>query len=271
MAKEEKRILTPEEKKREKEILDKEKEERANIEKIKKGKEKRRKLKEKKLKLEQKKEIKRIKSLVRLPYRIHFQVTLLATMFSVIFLFFWLDLDLKDTIIYLFLIFTFFYFGIGMLMVGVFFMLGEDKKREYFEHRRLESERLAMEERIRLDEENLKLQELERDIAEMKNDTIRTKELESSHKSIDALPSSSNLSDEDIENMDFPQPLMLSESSEAIDDDFINSLDEPDIYNYINSDLSVNMPEDEDFASHSMETPNYFEEIMSPDYNPNNK
>ncbi len=269
MAKEDKKILTPEEKKREKEQLEKEKQEKANIEKIKKEKEKRRKLKEKKLKLEQKKEIKRIKTLVRLPYRIHFQVTLLATMFSVIFLFFWLDLALKDAIIYLFLIFTFFYFGIGMLMVGVFFMLGEDKKREYLEHKRLEDERLAMEEKIRLDEEHFKLQELERDIAEKKNDTIRTKELQSS-QTYDALSNNANLSDEDIDNLDFSKPLMLGETAESLDNDFMNSLDDSDIDSYIDSEMAAEIPMgDDDLANSPMAISDYFDEIMSPDYNPN--
>lgn len=267
MAKEEKKILTPEEKKREKEMLDKEKLEKAEIDKIRKEKERKRKVKEKKAKEDQQKEVKRIKTLVKLPFKLLLQVSLLVTMFSTIILFFWLELDLKSTMIYLFFIFTFFYFGLGSLMVAIFYMIGEDKKREMIEMQRIEAERLAVEEAKRQLEEASKLQELERDIAEMKNDSLKAQELLPEKGLENAIIEPPSSMDE-LEDQ-FSSPFMLGESAESLSNEFHNGIDDMNIDSIIESEMAKSAMKNEKDGNSDFNDMSYFDEIMAPDYTPN--
>lgn len=165
MAKEEKKQLTPEEKKREKERLEKEAQENKEIENLKKEKEKKQKRKQLRAKKKQKEEIKRIKNLINLPFKLHLQISLLITLFAFIIIFFWIELDVQRTLLYTFFIFSILYFGVGLIMVSTIFLISEDKKKELEEMRRLEAEIKADEEKQREDEELAKLEEIERDIA----------------------------------------------------------------------------------------------------------
>lgn len=255
MAKEENKILTPEEKKREKELQQKEKEEKALIAKMQKEKERKRKLKEKRLKEERKQEIKRIKNLINLPFKLLLQISLLATMFMSVILYFWMELDLKTTLIYLFLIFTLFYFGIGIIMVAAVLMLSEDKKRELEEIKRIEKEKEEIEAQRLREAEEAKLQILERDLAAMKENERKNQELlTSSKQDIKQIPTTKqNIEDSEPENL--PQELLENESEQF-------SL--PETSMSINEDLSDfgSINNREDNISANNEEFDYLNEIM---------
>lgn len=259
MANEEKKILTPEEKKREKELLEKEKAEKAQIDKMQKEKEKRRKMKEKRLKDEKKREIKRIKTLVNLPFKLLLHVSLLITMFLTIILYFWIELDLKTTLLYLFFIFSFIYFGVGGIMVAAFYLLSEDRKREMLEIKRLEQEKIEQEELKRIEEEELKLNELERDIAEKKNDSLKAKELLPELTEMNSQQSTNNVS----EVYDESSPLMLEESAFSLPDDF----DDAGLNDFLADEPAT--IEASPQANNEMNEMSYFEEIMSPEFEAN--
>lgn len=225
MAKEESKILSPEEQKREKELKQKEKEEKALIAKMQKEKEQKRKLKEKRIKEERKQEIKRIKTLINLPFKLLLHLSLLATMMMSIILYFWLELDLKTTLIYLFLIFTFFYFGIGIIMVAAVLMISEDKKKELEELQRIEREREEIETQRLREAEEAKLQILERDLASMRSNEQKGPEMLASMQEAKQIPpvnqnESESITDE-MSNLieDSNEQFSLPETSISINED----------------------------------------------------
>ncbi len=257
MASEEKKILTPEEKKREKELLEKEKAEKARIDKMQKEKAHRRKLKEKRLKAEKKREIKRIKTLVNLPFKLLLHISLLITMFLAIVLYFWIELDIKTTLLYLFFIFSLVYFGVGGVMVAVFYLLGEDRKKELEEARRLEQQALQLEEQRLLQEEALKLSEIERDIAERKSGSMKSKELLPEQ----AMPESIPDSGEELE------PRLLGESAPSLSDPFNQDFSE--MYpNDLAEEQAMPIGSGEPHAE-ELSAAEYFDEIMSPNFETN--
>lgn len=158
MAKE-KKILSPEEKKREQERIDREKREK----KIQKQrlKEKERKKKEREVRKRQKErsEMKRIKNIINLPFKLLLQVTFLVTSMSFIMIYFGTNTPLVNTIFYCFLIFTLIYLGGGSIMVGVFWMVSLEKEKEMMELRRVEEEQKRMEEENRVIEEKRREEE----------------------------------------------------------------------------------------------------------------
>lgn len=146
-------------------LTDAEKAEIAEIEKLKKEKLRKAKLREKKAKVQQKKEIKRIKATINFPIKLHFNITMLVTLFSFIFFYFVLELEIGPTLLLLFTVFTFMYLIVGGIGVAVFYMISRDKEQELREQLRMEVEHRINEER-RLEREELeRLEEIERDIA----------------------------------------------------------------------------------------------------------
>lgn len=131
--------LTPEQKQREKERIDREKKEEAELKKKLEVKLKKKKDKEKRIAIKKKKEVKRVKSLINLPFRLHLQISLLITFLSSIIMFFGIELEALKTIYLSFIIFTIFYLGTGIVMVGLFFLISEEKLAEEEELKRIES------------------------------------------------------------------------------------------------------------------------------------
>ncbi len=261
MAREDKNILNTDDRQRAKEIAEKDKHEKEEIEKLRKEKEKKRRLKEKKANSEQKVEIKRIKSLVKLPFRLLLQVSSLLTLISMIVLIFLIELDVTTSLVYMFFIFTSVYLGLGSIMIGVFYMLGEDKKREMIEAKRLVVEQSLIEEQKRINEQEAKLAEIEKDIRERKSDTTKAKELlpeTSKYRGTGYDSDANDLSDE------IPLPLMLEDSAASLDEQFGNKTFEPDLEDYISTEMA-SMPLDDDIPA---EDKDYFDEILSPDFKP---
>lgn len=270
MAKDEKTILTPEEKKLEKELLEKDKKEKAEIDRMQKEKLKKKQHKIKKAKAEVKVETKRINKLVNLPFKLLLQVSLLATMFASIFLFFWLELDLKTSLLYTFLIFSLFYLGLGSIMIAVFFMIGEDKKRELEESKRLNEEKKQGEEKQRQLDEEAKLSEIEREIAEKKTNSIRSKELTANQIDDELMgdPFATELVSDPV------NPFMLEDSSPTLDYDFNENFDsmlsndlEKEFAN--SAQLSKDEETDDSDEDSGFNELSYFDEIMSPEFNQN--
>jgi len=259
MAKDDNKILTPEDKKREKELQAKEKEEKALIAKMQKEKERKRKLKEKRLKEQRKEEIKRIKTLINLPFKLLLHISLFITMFMLIILFFWLELDIKTALIHMFLIFTAFYFGIGIVMVAAVLMLSEDKKKELEELQRIEKEKEEIEAQRLRDAEEAKLQILERDLAAMKRNDQKSQELlQSNQKETKQIPPIDQTANQNIINEDLDlistneEQFTLPEASSSINDDL----------NQFNFDNELSEEKLSDNISENPENFDYFKEII---------
>lgn len=107
-------------------------------------------------------EKKRIKALKGLPYKILNMVTFMISMFTIIFVFFLLDLGIKVTALVLFAIFTIIYFVIGSIMVGVFYLISENRQRTLAMQLEEAKNRLLVEEQIRSENSVRKKLEAER-------------------------------------------------------------------------------------------------------------
>jgi hypothetical protein len=94
----------------------------------------------------------RIKSLKRLPYKILNYISFFTSMFIIIFFFFILNIGIAATALVLFAAFTVTYFLIGVLMIGVAYMVSENKQREAMLKLEEEKNRLLIEEKIRSEE-----------------------------------------------------------------------------------------------------------------------
>ena len=111
-----------------------------------KEREQRQKRRKKKMLKLQKKEQKRIKWLVNLPFMTLFKVSILFTFLSFIFFHFWSGQDIFYSILNSFFIFTLLYLGMGIIMLGIFFLLSIDKEHELKEEIRHEQSRMQEEE-----------------------------------------------------------------------------------------------------------------------------
>ncbi len=135
-----------------------------------------RKLKEKKAKEKQKTEIKRIKTLINLPFKVIVNISIIAALLSFLITFFILNKDTISTLITSFLVFTVLYLGIGAIIVGFFIMLSIDKEKELneieaeIERQRLEEEKKKQEEELR------ELESIEKEIANSRFQTDRAKQ-----------------------------------------------------------------------------------------------
>lgn len=138
-------FLTAEQKLREKERVEREKKEEDELKKRLDEKQKKKKEKEKRLEEKKKQEQKRIKKLINLPFKLHIQVSLLVTILSFIILFFGIELEALKSIYYTFLIFVSFYLGTGLVMVGVFFLISEEKIAEIAEIKKMEETNKVLE------------------------------------------------------------------------------------------------------------------------------
>lgn len=226
--------LTPEQEKREKEKKEREKKEEEELKK--KLEEKLKLKKEKEIRIAKKKKVeqKRIKKIVNFPFKLLTQITLLISGMSFILLFFGMEKTMLDTIYYTFLIFTMVYIGAGGVMVGIFFLISQDKLAEMEELKKLEQLQ-SEQEKAKEVQEIERMAEIEREIAAKK---IATKRLLEASKAEHANHDISAMSENDyinsvmnentssaIENTSEPSHSMddfdsSSMSNTSFDDDF---------------------------------------------------
>lgn len=190
MAKEKKIDPKEEEKLREKERLEREKKEEAELKKKHEEKQKKKKEKEKRMLAKQKKEAKRVKTMINLPFKLLGQISLLITTLAFIIMYFGIEKPLNDTVFNSFMIFTALYLGVGVIMVGLFLLISQDKLAEAEELRIMEAER-ALKEKKAEEDELAQMVELEKEIAakKMAGKSIRddrNKEMELLGETVDA-------------------------------------------------------------------------------------
>lgn len=190
MAKDKKIDPKEEEKNREKERLEREKKEEAELKKKHEEKQKKKKEKEKRMLIKQKKEAKRVKTMINLPFKLLGQISLLITTLAFIIMFFGIEKPLNDTVFNSFMIFTALYLGVGVIMVGLFLLVSQDKLAEAEELRIMEAER-ALKEKKAEEDELAQMVELEKEIAakKMAGKSIRddrNKEMELLGETVDA-------------------------------------------------------------------------------------
>ncbi|MCX6147945.1 MAG: hypothetical protein NTW25_11970 [Candidatus Kapabacteria bacterium] len=215
MAKDANKQLTPEQLKAEQERLAREKKEEEELKKKHAEKVKKRKEKIARKKKEHKKETQRVKSLINLPFKLLLQISVLITTLCFITLFFGMSKDIGSTVLYSFFVFVLLYVGIGSIMVGMFFLVSEDKIVEMEELKKLEKERMLIE-KSKEEEELAHMIELEKEIASKRlagkslreespeiffqgNDDSNNSELDYISSSYISKDGSSNLNEDDID------------------------------------------------------------------------
>lgn len=211
-------FLTAEQKLREKERLEREKKEEEELKKRLDEKQKKKKEKEKRLELKKKQEQKRIKKLINLPFKLHIQVSLLVTTLSFIILFFGLELEPLRSIYYTFLIFVSFYLGTGLVMVGVFFLISEEKIAEMEEIKKME-ETNKVQEKTKREIEMEEMAQIDKEIEARK--LLNRQFLEGNSDITDNSIDSNNLNEDDFINDSIKNQTPMFD----LDDDANNSLD----------------------------------------------
>ncbi len=256
--KEKKKVLTPDEQKAEQERLAREKKEEDELKKKHAEKIKLKKEKAARIKKKHKKEEKRVKSLINLPFKLLSQISLLITLFCFITLFFGLNKPINDTILYSFFVFILLYVGIGTIMVGMFFLVSEDKIVEMEEMKKVELERLKME-KTKEEEELAHMVELEKEITSKK---LAGKFLRENSPEI-YFNDNEDFSDNSSMNsdLDFISSGIDSKSSENSDDIDLNEQQ----FMYSENDLNPYGEEEELFGSNSNQ--DLFELEMSKEEN----
>jgi len=111
------------------------------------------------------KEEKRIKDIINLPFKILSISAFILTLLSFIVFYFWMNIDLKYSLLYAFYIFCILYLGVGIVIASIFFIISSNKKHELEEEIRMEEEKRMEEDRKREEEETAELEALEREIA----------------------------------------------------------------------------------------------------------
>lgn len=150
MAKQQKEKLSPEEKALEKERLERIRKEERDLKIKVRAKAKRKKERERRVAIKEKNEERRIRKIVRFPFKILFQAALLFTLLTFIVLYFGSSTEVYRALYLSFIIFTSLYLGIGLIMTGVIYFVSQEKliekKRQKREDEAKEKERLAQEE-----------------------------------------------------------------------------------------------------------------------------
>ena len=134
-------------KKRLQEKQERDKAEKKANEQKRKEKEAKRKEKQKRIKLKEKKEIARIKILMDFPYNFLFQISAIIAIITFILLFFVNSYTLISSLVYAFFVFTGIYMSVGLVMIAVFFVISEHKKKEMEELRKKSEEEKLLNEK----------------------------------------------------------------------------------------------------------------------------
>lgn len=130
----------------------------------------------KKAKEKQRNEIKRIKTLINLPFKVIINISIIATLLSFLITYFILNTDPISTVLTSFFVFTAIYLGIGIVIVGFFLLLSYDKEKEMREYEAEQKRLQEEEERKRQEEEMRELESIEKEIAASRFRTDRAKQ-----------------------------------------------------------------------------------------------
>lgn len=85
-------------------------------------------------------EKKRIKSYLQFPFKMLFNTSLLISLIFLVYRYYWQNVDIYRSIVNFFIIFSALYLGFGSIMVTVFFVLAERKRKDNDLLKRLEEE-----------------------------------------------------------------------------------------------------------------------------------
>jgi len=168
-------------------------------------------------------ERKRIKELIRFPFKLLFQASLLFSLLFFIILYFGQDWTLEKSVFSSFLLFTALYLGIGVIIVAITLVVSEKKKKELEEQKSIEAEQAKENEEKKIQ----KLTKLETDIKEAER--RRSEELQRFREQKEAAEKASQYNpEEDIANMTFsPAAMEINDMSGNIpaDEFFDESID----------------------------------------------
>jgi uncharacterized membrane protein YcjF (UPF0283 family) len=132
---------------------EREKKEKQEYDQKRKEKEKKKQARQKTLQRNVKKEQKRIKEAINFPFKILFQAGLsIASVFFIV-EYFGRGKELYKAMFNSFLLFTAVYLGVGVLMITIFYVMAESKKREKEEQKHLEEENKAKDEQFMLEQQ----------------------------------------------------------------------------------------------------------------------
>lgn len=112
---------------------------------------------------------KRINTIVKMPFKILLNSTFFISLMAFIFIYFWLEVELFQTLIYVFFIFTAIYLSVGLTMAYYYYMLSEDKIKELNEKILEDQRRKEEEEKHRQQQEMEELEAIEREMLERRN------------------------------------------------------------------------------------------------------
>ena len=122
--------------------------------------EKKKKEREKRLKERESNDKKNVQRLVNFPFKMLAQVSIVVSLIVFIMLYFSKSKNVIDSLYTSFLVFSGIYFGVGLIMAFVFYILSEQKKREIEDKKRLEEEQ-RREDEIKKEEELARLEQLQ--------------------------------------------------------------------------------------------------------------
>jgi len=173
-----------------------------------KEKAKREKAKLKNLKKLEKKETKKIWRKIKLPYKILTRFSLLFGLFIFSFLFFYLDITIYKSLIYSFWLFTALWFGGGLIMIAIYWMISIDKEQKLKE----ETKKLLLakeeEERKKQEAELRELEQIEREVTKERfYDLPRAKALPSGEENQNMLNGQKLIIADELGGMDGSMPL----------------------------------------------------------------
>lgn len=228
LADKKKNIETESEEKKKKlqERKEREEREKQELERKKKEKEKKQKAREARIKKKEIAERKRIKEVLRFPFKTLFEVSLLISFLAFIAMFFGMQLELMKSVFNSFFIFSALYLGFGVVIIAIAYVMSEKRKKEMEEQKQLEAEqrkaeeeeRQAKQERLR---EEIKEAEMHRE-EELKRfrERIETNEaapaLAASSSALGFEDMSGSLADEMIGGPSQPQAETGSQSLEEL-------------------------------------------------------
>ncbi len=256
----EKKLMTPEEKKREKERLALEKAELAEREKRKKDRLNRKKKREAKLKKKINKEKKRIKKEINFPYKILNLAIALFTLLILIFFLFATDMSLVSILKWTAFLLLVQYLIFGGAMSAYVYMLAEDKKLELKEKAKQDILDQKIEEDVIKQQELQELQDLEKEIKEKRlAETLKLKnqsqkELQASNDTVNFDLDSQALPETDLDNPALPEfhepkehfDVEINDVTDSYDDSIVAKIPKVKDYENVELDSEENDQENQD-------------------------
>jgi len=190
--------ISDEAKQKELEKKEREKREKKEHEDREKEKIKKKKLRQKRKKAKEDKEKKRIKKAISFPFKTLFQASTFFSLILFIVMYWGNSFDIQSSVFNAFMLFISLYFGVGVVMVAIFFVISQHKEIEMEERKRQEEEDRQRE----IEREKEELDRMDREIKEAER--LREQELNnfrSARKNAKALPEQNKDLDLDDDSM----------------------------------------------------------------------